>query len=78
VLRHSAKLLLPQSGSLILITEMEQLHALPHALLLLIHIALNLTQKTTGVLTYRESQEFRRNVERRVMINALLRLEFML
>ena len=53
----SVKLPLPQSGLLILLTEVE-LHALPLALLLLIHIALNLTQKTTLVLTFRPSQEF--------------------
>ena len=72
----SAKLTLPQSGSLILLMELD-LHALLLALLCLIHGALNLTQKTTGVLTYRPSQEFRRNVEPHI-INALLRLESML
>ena len=67
----SVKLPLPQSGLLILLTEVE-LHALPLALLLLIHIALNLTQKTTLVLTFRPSQEFRRNVERRAVANNAL------
>jgi hypothetical protein len=73
----SAKLLLPQSGSLILLTEVG-LHALPLVLLRLIHGALNLTQKTTGVLTYRPSQAFKRNVDQTVVHNALLRLESML
>jgi hypothetical protein len=76
VANHSAKLQLLQFGSLILLTEVE-LHALPLALLLLIHGALNLTLKTTGVSVYRLSQESRRNVER-TLHNALLQLKSML
>jgi hypothetical protein len=50
VTKLSAKLLLLQTGSMMIKTEVKRLHAIPHALHILIQNALNLTQKTPGDL----------------------------